>query len=75
MGFEPNGGFVFAYGILGISVSAGLPPFSIVNVQTPIGTVTTNDHQYGGGLIIAFLGIVLMALAASNSDRTSIEKL
>ncbi|MGP8070199.1 MAG: hypothetical protein ACLP5V_09940 [Candidatus Bathyarchaeia archaeon] len=54
------GVIVFLYGLTGISISAGLSPFSLVTLQTPVGTVATSDRQFGGGLIVAFLGIVMM---------------
>ncbi len=51
---------VFLWGVMAIAVSAGLTPFSLVDLSTPIGTVTTNDRKFGGGIIIAFLGVLLM---------------
>ncbi len=56
---------VCLWGVAGIGVSAGLPPLSIVSLQTPVGTVTTNDRQFGGGIILAFIGLVMMIASAA----------
>jgi hypothetical protein len=57
---------VFLWGVFAIAISAGfvhLSQLSMVSFQTPIGTVQTDDKQYGGGLLLAVLGLVAVGVS------------
>ena len=55
---------VFLWGVLAIVVSGGLAPLSLVRIETPFGAVETNDRQFGGGLLLAFLGFAMVYVSS-----------
>jgi divalent metal cation (Fe/Co/Zn/Cd) transporter len=55
---------IFLYGVTIIAASVGaLIPLEIYSVRTPIGEVSTDNPQVGGGMIIAILGLLLVYIS------------
>lgn len=55
---------VILWGLFAVGFSAGLPPFSmlgLVDIPTPVGSVSINDRQYAGGAVLVILGLVIIA--------------
>jgi len=52
------------WGAVAIGVSAGITPMSLVRIETPLGAVETNDRQFGGGLLLAFIGLLMIYVSS-----------
>jgi len=58
------GVIILLYGVVAIIVSGNLVPnflssLSLVKLDTPFGSVQTDDRQYGAGILLAFIGLVV----------------
>jgi len=56
---------ILFYGFVAIIVSGNLVPnllssLSLVKLDTPFGSIQTDDRQYGAGIILMFIGLVVI---------------
>jgi len=56
---------ILLYGVIAIIVSGNIVPgllssLSLVKLDTPFGSIQTDDRQYGAGIILAFIGLLVM---------------
>jgi len=58
------GVIILVWGLTAIAVSAGITPLSLVRIETPLGTVETNDRQFGGGLLLGFFGLLIIMISS-----------